>query len=91
MVEFITQVGVGPSITMLAIVGGLLIPLTAIIGSFTYKHRRLHLEAALKQQMIERGMSAAEIKEVLQASMSRKRGRGCLDHQDRREMSDCNL
>jgi hypothetical protein len=88
MLEFISQVGVGAFIALIAIVGGLLVPLTAIIGAFTYKHRRLHLEAALKQQMIERGMSAEEIREVLQASMSRKTGHRCSDRQPGRESSD---
>jgi hypothetical protein len=88
MTEFIVQVGVGPFIALVAIVGGLLIPLAAIIGTFTYKHRRLHVEAALKQQMIERGMSAEEIREVLQASMSRKANRKCSAIKPARETSD---
>src|SRR5690348_6907429 len=88
MLEFISQIGVPAFITLVAIVGGLLVPLTAIIGAFTYKHRRLHVEAALKQQMIERGMSVEEIKEVLAASMSRKAGRRCSDLRASREASD---
>ena len=77
MGDFITQIGFGPFIALVAVVGGLLIPLVAIIGGLMYKHRKLQVEAALKQQMIERGMSAAEIKEVIEASMSGKAHRKC--------------
>ena len=70
MLDFISQVGVGSFIALVAIVGGLLIPLVAILGGLTYKLRRLSVEATLKQLMIERGLSAEEIQEVLQASMS---------------------
>jgi hypothetical protein len=37
-----------------------------------YQHRKLQVEAEMKQQMIERGMSADEIKEVIGASRSGK-------------------
>ena len=77
MGDFITQIGFGPFITLVAVVGGLLIPLVAIIGGLMYKHRKLQLEAALKQQMIERGMSADEIKEVIRAGRSGKAHRNC--------------
>jgi hypothetical protein len=72
MGEFITQIGVGPFISLVAIVGGLLIPFVAIIGGLLYKNRRLTVEATLKQMMIERGMSPEEIVDVLQARMSDK-------------------
>jgi hypothetical protein len=42
-----------------------------------YKHRKLQVEAALKQQMIERGMSADEIREVIGARKSAKAHRKC--------------
>jgi hypothetical protein len=75
MLDFISQVGVGGFIALVAVMGGLLIPLTAIIAAFMYQHRQLNVEAALKQQMLERGMSVEEIKEVLEASISGRRGR----------------
>ena len=77
MGDFITHIGFGPFIALVAVVGGLLIPLVAIIGGLTYKHRKLQVEAALKQQMIERGMSADEIKEVIGAARSGKAHRNC--------------
>jgi hypothetical protein len=87
MLEFVSEIGSDNFIGLVAVVGGLLIPLVAIIGACTYKHRRLSVEAALKQQMIERGMSADEIKEVLQASMSDKAGRRCSRANPARESS----
>jgi hypothetical protein len=89
MHDFITEIGADYFIGLVAIVGGLLIPLTAIIGGLLYKHRRLSVEAALKQQMIERGMSAEEIKEVLQASIADKPRHGCRHGRRHGESSRC--
>jgi hypothetical protein len=77
MLDFIEQIGVGGFIALVSVVGGLLIPLTAIVGGVIYKHRRLSVEASLKQLMIERGMSAEEIVEVLQATTGEKARRHC--------------
>ncbi|HEV3006563.1 MAG TPA: hypothetical protein VGX78_18985 [Pirellulales bacterium] len=46
-----------------AIVGGLLVAIIAVFGSFWHKAREL----ALKQDMLSRGMSADEIRLVLDA------------------------
>jgi hypothetical protein len=87
MGDFITQIGFGAFIALVAVVGGFLIPLVAIIGGLMYKHRKLQVEAALKQQMIERGMSAEEIKEVMGAGRSGKaHGKG--SRMNPRETSD---
>jgi hypothetical protein len=79
MLEFIQAIGVGEFIALVAICGGLLIPLVAIIGGLMYKSRKLHLENALKQQMIERGFTAEEIREVLRAPRAPKRDRKCSE------------
>ena len=45
---------------------------TSVVGTvahFWYKARHDDIEAALKQEMIQRGMSAQEIVQILQASM----------------------
>jgi hypothetical protein len=39
-----------------------------IIGNYWYKHRRLETETALKQDMLNRGMSAEDIERVIRAS-----------------------
>jgi hypothetical protein len=77
MGDFISQIGFGPFIALVSVVGGLLIPLVAIVGGLTYTYRKLQVEAALKQQMIERGMSADEIVAVLGAGRPGKAHRKC--------------
>ena len=77
MGDFITQIGFGHFIALVALVGGLLIPLVAIIGGLYVKHRKIQVEAALKQRMIDRGMSADEIKEVIGAARSGQAHRKC--------------
>ncbi len=59
----------------------LLIPIVGIVfGTVTgylVKVRRAELEASLKQEMLQRGMSAEEIRNVIEASTYGK-GRSCL-------------
>lgn len=45
--------------------------LAGIIGFYWYRMRRLEVTAALKQQMLERGMSADDICKVLEAGTPR--------------------
>jgi hypothetical protein len=72
-----SETGVGLLMGLIAVTGGLLIGLVAVIGGLINEHRRLEVEAGLKQQMLERGMSAEEIQQVLQASIGAKRSRRC--------------
>jgi hypothetical protein len=51
-------------IPLVAIVGGLLIPIVYLIG----RMRQTELEINLKYEMVARGMSAEEIERVLRAS-----------------------
>ena len=44
-----------------------LVPITAILAHFWHKGRRDSIEATLKHDMLERGMSADDIVKVLQA------------------------
>jgi len=43
------------------------IPVTAIVATFWYKIAEVRSRNSLKQSMVERGMSAAEIDQVLKA------------------------
>jgi hypothetical protein len=66
----------------LAVVGlAMLVPLTAIVfGTITgylIKTRQAELDAALKQEMLQRGMSAEEIQMVLAASSKPPRRSRC--------------
>jgi len=76
MSEILSKFNAGELIGLAAVVGGLLIPLLcgtiAIITDYFYKVRQL----ALKQDMLNRGMSADEICTVLDAGTKRSR-RGC--------------
>jgi len=58
---------------------GLMIPLTVVVGGILIaiagmiiKHSRYHRDAALKTEMIARGMSAEEIERVLAAKTCSK-------------------
>jgi len=60
---------------------GILVPITGIVFGTVSNHcrrvRQAELDAGLKHEMLERGMSAEEIKTVLEASsrgVSKKRG-----------------
>jgi hypothetical protein len=74
MLEWLSQQQAGPVIGLLAVSGGILVATIAIITSGWARVRRAELRAhlaeaelALKQQMIEKGMSAEEIVQVLAA------------------------
>jgi hypothetical protein len=70
-----------------------IIPLTAIIfGTVTnawQKVRRAEIEAALKHEMLQRGMSADEIRQVLEASSKggSRHKRHCRDSARSKEWS----
>jgi hypothetical protein len=73
MADLLSKFGPGELIGLVAVGGGLLIPilcgLTAIITDYFYKVRKL----ALKQDMLNRGMSADEICLVLDAGSKHSR------------------
>jgi hypothetical protein len=77
MTELLTHFKPGEIIGLVAVAGGLLIPITAILGGFWYRARL----TAFKQDMVNRGMSVAEIQAVLDAgngaSHSRHRRHAC--------------
>jgi hypothetical protein len=58
----------GTLIPIVAIGGGLLVPIVGIIAYSWRKMRHLELEIGLKNEMIARGMSAEEIERVIRAT-----------------------
>jgi len=66
----------------------LLIPILGIIfgttTSYLARVRQAELEASLKQDMLQRGMSAEEIKMVIEAT-SRRKGKRCPPDSSLRE------
>ena len=67
MSEMLTYFKPGEIIALVAVVGGLMIPLTAIVGGYWYNARL----TAFKQDMVNRGLSVAEIQAVLDAGKGR--------------------
>ena len=57
------------------------------VGYYWHKIRKAELEASLKQEMIQRGMSADEIKQVIQASTERG-SRACRSDPAEKETAD---
>jgi hypothetical protein len=79
MLDWLSQHSPGQIIGLVAVVMGPLIGIVAIVSASWARVRRaethahiVEMEAALKQQMIERGMSADEIERVLAAGQSNK-------------------
>jgi hypothetical protein len=71
MSEFLTHFKPGEIIGLVAVAGGLLVPLTAILGGIWHRGRVV----ALKRDMVNRGMTAEEIQAVLNAGNTRDRNR----------------
>jgi hypothetical protein len=67
MHEFLSKFDSGELIGLVSIVGGLLFSLLIIAGSFWRQVRKAEIAANLKQDMLDRGMSADEIRTVLEA------------------------
>ena len=61
LAEFVWTIGA------IAIVGAFLVPIVAIVSSAAVKASRTRALADLKTRLIERGMSADEIKTVVEA------------------------
>jgi len=74
MSEFFTR-DFGELMGFLSVGGGLLIGIIAVVGGIWQKIRRAEIAAALKHDMLERGMSADEIRTVLDAGTKKCRKR----------------
>jgi len=67
MSELLSRFEPGEMIGLVAVTGGLLCGLVAIIMGIWHEHRKTEVNAALKQDMLNRGMSADDIRSVLDA------------------------
>ena len=79
MLDLLSKMKPGEFIGLVAVVGGLVVGAISILVNYWRRVRLAELEAALKQQMLDRGMAAAEIEQVLKAS---RRSRGAADAPD---------
>jgi hypothetical protein len=73
MSELLHRFDAGEIIGLVAVGGGLLVGITAIVVGTWAKVRRTEIAAALKQEMLNRGMSAEDIRAVLDAGSKRCR------------------
>jgi hypothetical protein len=67
MTEVLTRMSPGELIGLVAVAGGLLCGLVAIILGIGLEYHRADLAAALKKDMLERGMTPEEIRTVMEA------------------------
>jgi hypothetical protein len=58
----------GEIIPIVAILTGLIIAVTAILAGTWRKNRQTELESAMKQDMLNRGMSAQDIERIIKAT-----------------------
>jgi hypothetical protein len=80
MIELLSRFEPGEMIGLVAVSGGLLCGLVAIIMGIWHEHRKTEINAALKQDMLNRGMTADDIRVVLDAGMPPK-SKGCSTSQ----------
>ncbi|HXY33063.1 MAG TPA: hypothetical protein VEI07_02485 [Planctomycetaceae bacterium] len=75
------QILANPMVALCAILGVAVVAIVAIVFVTDYLHRsrQAALDAYLKQDMLNRGMSAAEIKTVLEASSDGEAARLALN------------
>jgi hypothetical protein len=67
MIELLSKFNAGELIGLTAVVGGLMCGALGIVMGVGLAIRRTELEAGLKRSMLERGMSAEEIRMVMEA------------------------
>ncbi len=71
MSEILSRLSPEDFIGLVSVVGGFIVGTVAIIAIFWHKTRKHEITAALKQDMLNRGMSADEIQTVIES------GAGC--------------
>ena len=76
MLEWLWRQSGGTMIALLAVGLTFLSGIVAIITGYLQKVKRWELEASLKHDMLNRGISVEEIERVLKASHKSSRGQG---------------
>jgi hypothetical protein len=64
---FLSRFNNGELIGLVSVAGGLVVAIIAIIGHYWHDNRRNEIAGALKQDMLNRGMTAEQIRLVLEA------------------------
>jgi hypothetical protein len=73
MTELLSRFAPGEFIGLVAVTGGLLCGLMGIVMGIWYQVRQVEIAAALKRDMLDRGMSPDEIKTVVEAGSPRSK------------------
>lgn len=76
MYELLAKMEPGQLIGLVAVIGGLACGIVAIVMGVGLEIRRVELAAALKRDMLERGMTPEEIRIVMEAGFNTTR-RSC--------------
>jgi hypothetical protein len=71
MNEFLSRFSGGELIALVAIVGGLICGVLVLAGDYWHRIRKAEINAKLKQDMLDRGMTAEEIRIVLDAGTNK--------------------
>jgi hypothetical protein len=87
LADMLSRFNFGELMGFLSVGGGLLIGLVAVAGGLWVEYRKTEITAALKQEMLGRGMSADDIKLVLDAGTHRARRQGRCRQDANRSMS----
>jgi hypothetical protein len=72
MVEFLSRFNAGELIALVSIVGGLMCGTLVMAADYWLKIRKAEINVRLKQDMLERGMSAAEMQAVLDVGTKKR-------------------
>ena len=67
MADYLSKFTPGELIALVSIVGGLICGIVTIVAVYWYSSHKVDIEAKLKADMLDRGMSADEIRIVLVA------------------------
>jgi hypothetical protein len=79
MFEFFSRMQPGEFIGLVAVLGAFLCAIIAIVMGIGYAIRNIELTAALKKDMLERGMSPEDIKLVIEAGSAEHSDGSCKD------------
>ena len=77
MYEYLMRFSPWEMIVLVSIVGGLFVIIFAVAGDFWHRVRKVEIETKLKQDMLDRGMSAEEIRTVLDAGKNNSFAKIC--------------
>jgi hypothetical protein len=79
MYDYLLRFSPGEMIAIVSIVGGLFVVMLALAADIWQRARKVEIEAKLKRDLLDRGMSADEIRTILDAGKNTSFS-GICDH-----------